>query len=227
MLLPLWQHLSLFSPHISSISCYFYSVTCRFALISSGIMFCWVDVRTFRGFFFLFFVHCRFSCLLLFRWRSYIQEGILWTRIRPFCTSQFCSTCEIQRWRVLVGLSVWLWTKVENILVHFVAQDFKNLITFKTTGKKSSLVKIFGYSGKILTFLNPFQGFFIICSIYGKCAGMFTHLVKSNFLAGMKRSKHVVMRHVSFRGPQKDTSKGCFHCDVCGVISSIIFTLYS
>jgi hypothetical protein len=48
MLFPLWQHLLFFFPQLSSVSCYFYFVTCRFALISSGIMLCKVDVRTFR-----------------------------------------------------------------------------------------------------------------------------------------------------------------------------------
>ena len=56
LLLPLWQHLSFFSSQISTISCYFYFVTCRFALISSGIMFCWVDLRTFRVLFFMYIV---------------------------------------------------------------------------------------------------------------------------------------------------------------------------
>lgn len=123
LLLPLWQHLSFSSPQISSISCYFYFVTCRFALISSGIMFCWVDLRTFRVLF--LFVHCRFSSRLLFRWCGYIQEGTLWARIRPLCTSQFCIRREIQRWRELVGLSIYLWKTAGNILAHFVAQDFK------------------------------------------------------------------------------------------------------
>lgn len=126
VLLPLWQHLSF--------SDFFYFVTCRFALITSGIMFCWVDVRTFRVLF--LFVLCRFSSRLLFRWRSYIQEGTLWARTRPFCTTQFCITCEIQRRRLLVGLSICLRTTAGNILVHSVAQDFKNLVTFETTGEK-------------------------------------------------------------------------------------------
>ena len=182
VLLPLWQYLSFFSPQISSISCYFYVVTRRFALISSGIMFCWVDVRTFRVLF--LFVRCSFSSRLLFRWRSYIQEGTLWARIKPFCASHFCIACEIQRWRVLVILSICLWTIAGNILVHFVAQDFENLITFKTTGKKSS-VKTFGHSGEISTFLNTLHGFYSICSLYERCAGMSTYLIWSNFLAGM------------------------------------------
>ena len=123
MLLPLWQHLSFFCPQISSISCYFYFATCRFALISSGIMFCSVDLRTFRVLFLL--VHCRFSSRLHFWWRSYILEGTLWARVRSSWTSQFCITCEIQRWTVLVCLSICLWTTAGNIPVHSVAQDFR------------------------------------------------------------------------------------------------------
>jgi len=33
-------------------------------------------------------------------------------------------------------LSIYLWMTAGDILVHFVAQDFKNLITFKTTEEK-------------------------------------------------------------------------------------------
>lgn len=54
ILLPLWLYLPFLSPQISCISCYFYFVTCRFTLISSGIMFCCVDLRTFRLLLFLY-----------------------------------------------------------------------------------------------------------------------------------------------------------------------------
>jgi len=85
----------------------------------------------------------------------------------------------------LWGCQICLWTTAGNILLHFVAQGFKNLITFKITGNKCSSVKTFGYNGQNCTYLNPFHGFFSICSICEKCDGMSTHLIRSNFLAGM------------------------------------------